>query len=117
MFSDLRRYERRVFSQNSEDGVIERILEVIGTTNKYFVEFGVGSTGVECNTRYLAQQGWQGLLMDAGARPDDPRIRRERITAENINDLFAKYQVPDEPDLLSIDIDGNDYWVWKAIAA
>src|SRR5262249_53156958 len=55
-----------------------------------------------------------GLQMDAGASTSG-RIKREMITAENINSLFNKYAVPNEWDLLSIDIDGNDLWVWKAI--
>jgi hypothetical protein len=53
--------------------------------------------------------------MDAGADPAHPEVRSESITAENINELFGKYAVPDEFDLLCIDIDGNDYWVWQAI--
>lgn len=113
----LARYESRTYSQNGEDGVIERIFACIGTTNRYFVEFGTGADGRERNTRLLQQSGWTGLLMDSDADATHPEIRRENITAENINALFARYAVPDEPDLLSIDIDGNDYWVWQAIDA
>lgn len=109
------RYERRIDSQNGEDGILEAIFTKIGTTNKYFVEFGAGNAG-ECNTTYLARwKGWTGLWMDA--RHGDPRgrVKREHVTAENIQALFAKYGVPKRFDLLSIDIDGNDYWVWQAI--
>jgi hypothetical protein len=80
------------------------------------VEFGV-EDGSECNTRFLRERlGWTGLLMDGGdhATPVGD-VRREFITAENICSLFEKYRVPKEFDLLSIDIDGNDYWVWQAI--
>ncbi len=114
---DLDRYEARTFSQNGEDGVIARIFDCIGTTNRYFVEFGTGADGSERNTRLLERQGWKGLLMDACADPAHPEVRLESITAENINGLFGKYSVPEEFDLLSIDIDGNDYWVWRAIDA
>jgi len=116
--ADITRYERRFSSQNGEDGILEAIFTVIGTAGKYFVEFGAAS-GRECNTARLARNGWTGLLMDAATPPPDARvpIRREFITAENINALFAKYNVPPAFDLLSIDIDGNDYWVWKSIAA
>ena len=88
---------------------------MIGATNKYFVEFGV-EDGMECNTRYLSKKrGWQGLLMDGSNENTSINLHKEFITAENIEELFKKYAVPAEFDLLSIDIDGNDYWVWKAI--
>ena len=113
---DLQNYERRVYSQNGEDGILLRIFDTIGTTNKYYVEFGVGPTGTQRNTRLLREKhGWSGLMMDCCASPDVPEIKLETINAENINELFAKHRVPEEFDLLSIDIDGNDYWVWKAI--
>lgn len=116
MLNKLEQRERKVYSQNGEDGVIEAIFEAIGTTNRYFVEFGCGDA-TECNTAYLLENGWQGLLMDNSGQCRNPRatIRQEVITAENINPLFRKYGVPDEFDLLSIDIDGNDYWVWQQI--
>jgi hypothetical protein len=115
-FSSLATEERKVFSQNGEDGVIQAILDRIGTTNRFFVEFGCGD-GMECNTAHLRRLGWSGLLMDGGAAAANhvSEIRREFITAENINDLFRKYDVPRQFDLLSIDIDGNDFWVWNRI--
>lgn len=107
--------ERKEFSQNGEDGIINAIFAMIGTTNKYFVEFGV-ENGIECNTRYLSKyKGWKGLLMDGSNENPDLNLHKEFITAENIETLFQKYNVPTELDLLSIDIDGNDYWIWKAI--
>jgi len=110
----LNRFERRIYSQNGEDGIIEAIFKVIGTTNKFGVEFGV-QTGLECNTRYLIERkGWDCLQMDSGS-PLPPGIRQEWITAENIESLFRKYEVPGKFDLLSIDIDFNDYWVWKSL--
>lgn len=116
MFLDLEEYEARTFSQNGEDGILKRIFEVVGTTNRYFVEFGCGCEARQCNARLLHdRENWQGLWMDLGASPESQRVRKERITAENINLLFAKYEVPNEFDLFSLDIDGNDYWVFKAI--
>jgi hypothetical protein len=117
-----------VFSQNGEDGIISEIFNRIGITNKYFIEFGV-ENGLECNSTNLLYKGWSGLwiegsnqfskqvterfkdLMDAGRL----NVQNEFITAENIQSLFDKANVPAEPDLLSIDIDYNDYNVWKAI--
>ncbi len=111
---DLSKSEFKVYSQNGEDGVIQKIFQSIGTTSKYYVEFG-GQDGVQCNTRYLREAGWQGLLMDGSYNIPKINLYQEFITAANINALFAKYHVPEEFDLLSIDIDFNDFYVWKAI--
>jgi hypothetical protein len=121
-------YERQTYSQSGEDGVIEEIFKRIGTTNKQFVEFGV-SQGLENNTAYLLLSGWKGVWLEGSAKffasiqkTFAPLIasghltaKNAFITAENIEGLFAETKVPTEPDLLSIDIDGNDYWIWKAI--
>lgn len=121
-------YEKQVFSQFGEDGIIREIFNRIGTTNRYFVEFGV-ETGVETNTTYLLHQGWQGLWIDgspkftAAIERQFPKVIAKKqltvlnsfITAENIESLFAQGAVPETFDLLSIDIDRNDYHVWNAI--
>ncbi|MBI1812272.1 FkbM family methyltransferase [Candidatus Peregrinibacteria bacterium] len=107
--------ERHEYSQNGEDGIIAAVFAMIGTTNRSCVEFGV-EDGMESNTRHLiVKKGWKGLLMDGSHEVLERRVHREFITTENIEDLFRKYHVPKEFDLLSIDIDGNDYWIWKAI--
>ncbi len=111
---NLRGTDRKTFSQNGEDGILEKILETIGTTNKYFVEIGVGNAD-ECNTRLLRENGWKGLMLDSVHFNPGKGIHREFVDAENVNLLFDKYHVPSGFDVLSIDIDGNDYWVWKAI--
>ena len=113
---DLNRFEKQIYCQNGEAGILEAIFRRIGTTNKFYVEFGSSFDGSECNTRFFREKrGWSGILMDAEAAL--PIIGKEFVTAENINFLFEKYKVPGEFDLLSIDIDGNDYWVWKALRA
>jgi hypothetical protein len=123
---DLRGFEFSAHSQNGEDGILQEIFRRVGTTNRYFVEFGV-ETGDQCNCAYLARdKGWAGLFMEAGESEFEklkqnynpfPGIRccRAMVSSANIEELLAAHQVPAEPDLLSIDIDGNDYWVWKAI--
>lgn len=111
---DLLTFEQMIYSQNGEDGILKAIFKKIGTTGKFCVEFGVGD-GTTCNTRYLIErEEWKSLQMDMDSKAP-VSVRREFITAENINDLFRKYGVPREFDLLSIDIDYNTYWVWKAI--
>jgi hypothetical protein len=116
LLADLRSHERRVYSQYGEDGVIRRIFERIGTTNRCFVEFGAKDGCALSNTANLRlHDGWTGLLMEGDARLAGGPVAHEFVTAENVNNLFARYGVPQSFDLLSIDIDGNDYWVWKAI--
>ena len=112
---ELHRHQARHYSQNGEDGVLQRLLEIVGVTNRFYVEFGVGS-GDECNTRLLRENGWSGVMMDHACEDLSLPLYREFITAENINDLLVKYGVPESFDVLSADIDGNDYWVWKAIS-
>ena len=117
-------HELRVYSQHGEDGLLFYLFSRIGTTDRRFVEFGCAD-GRECNTAALGLLfGWTGLLMDTSADSvqaarhfyagRDIRVERAQVTAENINQLLDGFG---EFDLLSIDIDGNDYWVWKAIDA
>ncbi len=116
MFSDLSRYERGVYSQGGEDGVLRHLFDELGEGGRHFVEFGAKDGREHSNTANLRlHHGWSGLLLDAGADPDDPLVRPAMVTAENVNALFADHGVPERIDLLSIDIDGNDYWVWKAL--
>jgi len=112
--ADLSRYEFRVSSQNAEDGIIAALFARLGVTNRTFVEFGV-EDGIVCNTARLLRRGWSGLQMDP-REGNAGGIKRELVTAENVNDLFARYGVPRDFDLLVIDIDGNDYWVWQAVS-
>jgi len=112
--------EKRVFSQQGEDGVIEALLTRFGSPNhKYYVEFGterVAPNYGQLNTRLLREQyNYTGFLMDGGFENQQFNQQREIITAYNINDLFAKYNVPHEFNLLSVDIDFDDYWVWQAV--
>jgi hypothetical protein len=70
------------------------------------------------NIRNFIEVGWDSLQMDGNPeREGDPgeitNVKKEFITSENINSLFEKYNVPKDFELLSIDIDGNDYWIWK----
>ncbi len=116
-------YTKSIYSQHGQDGVLEKIYELIGTTNKFFVEFGSnGKQKGGGNTAYLREFGFNGLLMDGYDAPygekhiRDYPVTIEFITAENINSLFEKYAVPGEFDLLSIDIDGQDFHVWNALS-
>jgi len=122
----LTRYEHRVFSQNGEDGVLAELLRRIGVVSRWFVEFGI-ETGVEGNCVFLADvMGWSGLFIEPQQDASknlcrkysaNPAVhtRRALVRADNVEQLFAQAGVPREPDVLSIDVDGNDYWIWQAL--
>lgn len=121
--------EFKVFLQSGEDGIIDFLLSKINVENKYFVEFGVENY-YESNTRFLMMnRNWRGLVID-GSKRNIESIRRSYyywkhdlnavsafITCDNINSLLRE-NTPEDIEhvgLLSIDIDGNDYWVFKEI--
>jgi len=119
----------KIYSQNDEDGIIREIFTRIGTTNRTFVEFGVDD-GKECNTYALLFDGWRGLWIDACAKYIDSiehnlkeiirtgqlMVARSFITRDNINATISAHISDAEIDLLSVDIDGNDYHVFDAIS-
>jgi len=105
-----------VTSQNGEDGILEALFESIGTTNRHAVEFGVGIGPTECNSlRLVDEYGWTHTWWDGAGQPPGSRVEQVVVTADNINELFADHDVPAHPDLVSIDIDSNDYWVLDAL--
>jgi len=109
---DLTKCERKVFSQNGEDGVIEAIFNTIGATNKFYVEFGVDD-GAECCTRYLMTKGFSGVWFDS--RHENALIFKALVTPKNVIPLFEFNKVPEHFDILSVDIDGNDIYVLRTI--
>ena len=123
----LNRFEHKIYSQHGEDGIISEIFNRIGTTSKTFFEFGAGS-GSENNTITLLLQGWKGWWIDGGdyigtykklfstsIEKGDLVVAKNMVTSESINTIAKDLSIPQEIDLLSIDIDGNDYYVWKAL--
>jgi hypothetical protein len=119
--------EFRAFSQFGDDGIISRLIDIVRPEAEAFVEFGVESY-IEANTRYLLlSRNWRGLVMD-GSEENISRIhqsdlvwrhdltaRAAFVTAENVNELLTSSGFSGRLGLLHIDIDGNDYWVWKAV--
>lgn len=122
-------YGFKVYSQNDEDGIISEIFNRIGVTDKRFIEFGV-QNGLESNCHYLLLKGWTGLWIEGNKksckdleRRFEPALKDGRlklvnafITVKNINTLFRDNGMTGDIDLLSIDIDGNDYHIWEAIS-
>ena len=119
--------EFSTYSQWGEDGIIEYLVSRIDVPHEIFVEFGVQDYK-ESNTRFLLRnRNWRGLVMDGGAdyiaaiRKDGTYWRYDLtavhafVSAANINGLIRDNGISGDIGLLSVDIDGNDYWVWKAI--
>ncbi|MCW1843780.1 hypothetical protein [Prosthecomicrobium hirschii] len=119
--------EVSVFSQWGEDGIIEWLIQNCSGIPESFIEFGVENY-TEANTRFLlAHRNWRGLVIDGSVEniafiKNDPISWRHDITArsafitrENINKLIADAGFKGEIGLLSVDLDGMDYWVWQAI--
>lgn len=120
-------YEFKVFSQNGEDGIIQFLIQNTEIKNKTFVEFGV-ETYKEANTKFLLlNNGWSGLIIDGDkdamekiASSDlhwkyDLKSIGNFITKDNINKIIKSAGIEGEIGLLSVDIDGNDYWVFENI--
>ena len=125
--SQIHESEFRVYSQWGEDGIIQHLLRHVPIEKKIFVEFGVENY-TESNTRFLlVNDYWSGLIMD-GSRINIEYVKSDIIywahnlkaecifiTRDNINEVISRNGLSGDIGLLSVDIDGNDYWVWEAI--
>ena len=124
---DYRDSEFKVFSQWGEDGIIQFLINKLRLKNKIFIEFGVENY-TESNTRFLLQNdNWAGLIFD-GSKENIDYIKKDPIywasnlkaehlfiTKKNINNAILSNGIKGDVGLLSIDIDGNDYWIWEEI--
>jgi hypothetical protein len=122
--------EFRVYSGLGEDGILLYLFSILGTTNKKCVEL-CGGWGYDNTTNLIINHGWKGLFFDGSAKKIrrgqqfyarnadtkvwPPKLVHTWVTAENINELLEKHGYTGEIDLLSLDMDGVDYWIWKAI--
>lgn len=118
-----------IYSQFNEDGIIQFLINNLDIKNKEFIEIGVENFK-EANTRFLLQNNcWRGLIIDS-SKANINFIKKQNyywkyeleaedafVTKENVNNIVKKYDFNQNIGLLSIDIDGNDYWVWDAISS
>ncbi len=112
----------RLHSQNQEDGVLWALFQQAGVTNARFVELGSGSSGGNA-AMFAGELGWTGLIVEGDPGKAGVAARKfprataicSWITPETVNDLLQQHGCAGEVDLFSLDIDGNDYWVWKAM--
>jgi hypothetical protein len=99
------------YSQFGEESFIGHIFNNIGTKHKFFVDLGAGDGVNLSNTKYFKDTlGWQGLMVDADNQGNGS-VYQSFITDDNIIDILEKHNVPEDFDFLSIDLDGNDYYV------
>ena len=130
-FSNIQDAEFKVFSQWGEDGIIQYLINKLPIDNKVFIEFGIENY-TEANTRFLLENdNWSGLVLD-GSNKNITLIKSSDlywkydlvaknlfITKDNIDNVIKEYinknNFKKEIGLLSIDIDGNDYYIWDAI--
>ena len=119
--------EFKVSSQWGEDGIIEHLVRHVPIEREIFVEFGVQDYR-EANTRFLLMnRNWAGLVID-GSPENISVVKRDSIywrfnlkaecafiTRDNIDQMITGQGISGDIGLLSVDIDGNDYWVWEAI--
>lgn len=119
----------RAYSQNDEDGKLLYIFALIGFTNRICVEIACGRPqGSNC-ANLIVNWGWTGLLIDDNPECVEstkqyyqahdnteihpPKVIKSWVSAENINNLIKQNGIAGEIDLLSIDVSGIDYWLWK----
>lgn len=120
-------YEYGLLSQNGEDGIVRFIFSEIGFESRKLVEFGFGAT--QCNSlRLILKENFQGLLMDGSGENCDLFNRAARgrglggveahrtfLTRETLNPTITEHGISGDIDFLSLDVDGNDYWLWEAL--
>lgn len=123
------RFRRDVTSQNGEDGVVARVFELIGATNRVCIEFGAADGRKFSNSWALINdKGWSGILIEGressfrelrATYAGNPLVqainRYVGFGADSLDNILAEAQCPAEPDLLSIDIDGLDWHVWESL--
>ena len=124
---NINEYEFKCFSQWGEDGIIDYLVSNLSIENKTFIEFGVENYS-EANTKFLLMnKNWDGFILDSSTKNIEDiknsdiywkyslTAKANFITKENINSILDESHFKKKIGLLSIDIDGNDYWVWKEI--
>ena len=126
-FDNIQDYEFQIFSQFGDDGIIRYLIDNIKITKNKFIEFGVENYE-EANTKFLLESfNWEGLIIDSNNNYVSDikkknyywrynlNVANEFISKENINSIINDNNFSGEIGILSIDIDGNDYWIWEEI--
>ena len=114
------------FSQNGEDGIIDFLLGKLKRRSRYFIEIGTAD-GIECNTAWLAiAKKYSGIMIEGNAKVCAQSATLYQglnlgvecinmfITQETVSQL-GQLALDNRPDVLSLDIDGNDYYIAKML--
>ncbi|MDF3983599.1 hypothetical protein P3W24_11750 [Luteibacter sp. PPL201] len=124
---DLSRLAQSLYAQGTEEAILERILQIVTPIDRYCVDIGASDGLRNSNTALLLREhGWRGTLVEASTYrfgrlrehyggAANVRLLGARVQPDTIDDLLDDAGVPPAYDLLSLDIDGNDYWVWKGL--
>jgi hypothetical protein len=122
-------YRKSQYSQAGEDGILEKLFQTLGIKNGQFCEFGASDGISYCNTRKLREEGWSGVLIEGDPLYSE-RIKQNLSEYKNIeilesfisceigstlDELLKPTKLKRDFDFVSIDIDGNDLWVWKSL--
>ena len=110
------------YSQSFQDGLIDYVFENIGVTGAlpFCVEFGFNSRSLTIGTganvsKLILDHGWRSLLLDGGFENHEINLFKHYLTTENICDIFEQYDVPLEPDYVSVDVDSTDLWLFDKL--
>jgi hypothetical protein len=126
---DLTVLSKSIYAQGAEEAMLERVFDLVEPRHRFCVEFGAGDGLRNSNTASLLRtHGWRGLLIESSdyrfgrlrehySELKNVNILQATVQPGNIDDIFKSAGVPPDLDLLSIDIDGNDYWVWRGLQA
>lgn len=114
------------FSQNGEDGILDVLRSQLMSVNRYFIEIGA-SDGIENNSAWLVvAEKYSGIMVEGNLRLVERasrmvvgyslgvECRNMFVTLENVQDLMS-LSLHKDPDIFSLDIDGNDYYIAKAV--
>lgn len=127
----LLKYGKNITSQSGEDGILEKVFSLIGVRNEWCVEFGAHDGKLHSNTYSLIQdRGWNGVLIEADSGRFDELVENYRGNdrahllrfwvgytegKDTLDDVLAGTSIPVDPDLVSIDVDGNDWHIWHSL--
>ena len=124
---EVNNHEYKIFSQFGEDSIIQFLINNLNISKNLFIEIGVENYE-EANTRFLLENNnWEGLIID-GSDKNIKFVREQNyywrnkikavsrfVSTDNINEIILDNKFRDNIGILSIDIDGNDYWLWESI--
>lgn len=119
---DHRKLGAGTHSQSNQDALIEVIFDNLGTVNKvpFCVEFGFNTSELETGSgvnvgNLILEKNWDSLLLDGGNENHSINLYKHFLTSENICEIFKSYNVPKEPEYISIDVDSTDLWLFKSL--